>query len=170
MNRRHAAIIGAIAVIGVAAVIAILMYFQFNTSVFTEKELYTNVTINGLKDAYRVGEPIDFFVTVEGHGCDAGFPHVLIKQVIPSGQEKIIWSRFGEIRLFPAGYDCPLSDIYHVRHIGDVQRYQNDEQERLRTDGSMPIVFEQEGTYVVEVRGANVRGDPVQSEFDVVAD
>lgn len=170
MNYRRAAIIGAIAVAGVAATVAVLLYFQFNTSGFTEKELYTNVTISGFKDTYRVGEPIDFFITVEGYGCDAGFPHVLIKREMPGGQDEVVWNRFGEIRLFPVGYDCLLGDIYHVRHIGDVQRYENDEQERLRTDDSVPIVSEQEGTYVIEVYGANVKGDPERREFRVITD
>lgn len=169
MNFRRAAIIGAIAVVGVASTLVVLLYFQF-TGGFAEKELYANVTISGLKDTYRAGEPVDFFVTVEGNGCDAGFPHVHIKRMMPSGQDEIVWYRFGEIRLFPSGYDCPLGDIYHVRHIGDVQGYENDEQERLRTDGSVPIVLKQEGTYVIEVYGANVKGDPELREFRVIID
>jgi hypothetical protein len=62
----------------------------------------------------------------------------------------------------PAGYSCPHQDIDNVRHIGDVEKYNNDEQERLRTEGGMPIVIRDEGRYVVDV-------ESVVKEFAVIS-
>ena len=75
-------------------------------------------------------------------GCDAGFPSFYVAKVSTG---ELIWSRFGEIRLFHAGYSCPYEDIYQVRHIGDAEKYYNDEQERARTEGDMPKITDVEG-------------------------
>lgn len=142
-----------------------MLYFQ--PDLFAqEKEPYATVTIDGLRDTYRVGEPVDFLVKVEGYGCDFGFPHVSVIKVSGNASE-VVWYRIGEIRLLPAGVECPLTDIYQVRHISDVQRYNNVEQERLRTSGVVPIVLE-EGSYAVHVEGGNARSGAFVKEFVVV--
>jgi len=157
----------AVAIAGVvagAAILAAIMYFQPQT-LFPAREPFTSVTIDGLKDTYRIGEPIDFTVSITGYGCDVGFPSVLIKKANQT-QEEIVWSRIGEIRSFPPGASCPLEDIHQVRHIGDLQKYNNDDQERARTQGGVPIVINKEGRYAVQVMDGNVR-DPVVKEFTV---
>ena len=121
------------------------------------------MTIEALKDSYKVGEPGDFVVKVEGYGCDTGFPSVHIAKV---STDEPVWSRFGEIRLFPAGYSCPHEDIYQCRQIGDVEKY-DDEQERGRTEGGVPIVVNIEGKYAVHVEGGLAR-DAVTKEFTVI--
>lgn len=149
-------------VVGIASVITGVLYFQ--PPVFANiaaKEPYVAVTIEGLKESHSVGEPIDFIVMVEGYGCDGGFPSV---GVIDVSTGEAVWSRFGEIRLFAAGSSCPHGEIHHTKHIGDVERYNNDEQDRLRTQGSVPIVMTEEGEYAVHVYG-NV---PVTKEFTVI--
>jgi hypothetical protein len=145
--------------VGVASVLTGLLYFQPLIFDFGAKEPYITVTIEGLKDTYKVGEPIDFTVRIEGYGCDRGFPSVTIHK---ESTGEVVWSRFGEIRLFPAGYSCPHEDIRHVKHIGDVERYNNDEQDRLRTQGGVPIVMSEEGRYVVDV-------ESVTKEFTVTS-
>jgi hypothetical protein len=52
-----------------------------------------------------------------------------------------------EIRLFAIGSLCESTEFYKERHIGDVQKYNNDEQERLRTEGKVPIILN-DGKYV----------------------
>lgn len=146
-------------IVGVVAAASVLMgalYFQ--PALFAAKEPFVAVAIEGLKSTYGTGEPIDFVVRIEGYGCDAGFPSVGIVQ---SSTGETVWSRFGEIRLFPAGYSCPHGDIRQVRHIGDVERYENDDQERLRTRGGVPITMTDEGEYFVYVDGTT-------KEFTVV--
>lgn len=156
-------------VVGAASALIGLLYFQttgFSENPF-ESEPYVKVSSEGLKESYKVGEPIDFLVKLEGYGCDAGFPDVWIDKLLPFSdqtEEEIVWSRVGEMRLFPAGYSCPDAEIYQVRHIGDLQRYQNDLQERLRTSGSVPIVMDS-GKYVVRVS----YGDPEIGRFSVIA-
>ncbi|MGI0048105.1 MAG: hypothetical protein ACREAW_01060 [Nitrososphaera sp.] len=145
--------------IGIASVLIGLLYFQPQLFDIAAKEPYTRVTIEGLKDMYKVGEPIDFTVRVEGYGCDRGFPSVAIYK---ASAEEPVWSRLGEFRLFPAGYSCPHADIHNVRHIGDLEKYNNDEQERLRIEGGMPIVMKDEGRYVVDVESV-VKGFTVIS-------
>jgi hypothetical protein len=155
-------------VVGAASALIGLLYFQttgFSENPF-ESERYVMVSIEGLKESYKVGEPIDFLVILEGYGCDAGFPHVWIEKLSSFNnqtREEIVWSRLGEMRLFPAGYSCPYAEIYQVRHIGDLQRYNNDLQERSRTSGSMPIVLDS-GKYVVRVS----YGDPELGRFSVI--
>jgi hypothetical protein len=152
--------------VGIASVLTGILYFQPQLFDIGAKEPYTTVTIEGLKGTYKVGEPIDFTIRIAGYGCDAGFPSVFIAKV-PTGEP--VWSRFGEIRLFPAGYPCPPENIYQVRHIGDVEKYNNDEQERLRTTGGMPIVINTEGRYAVHVEGGIAPDDPVTKEFTVIS-
>jgi hypothetical protein len=135
------------------------LYFQPQLFDIAAKEPYTTVTIEGLKDTYKDGEPIDFTVRIEGYGCERGFPPVAIYK---ASAEEPVWSRFGEFRLFPAGYSRPHEDIHNVRHIGDLEKYSNDEQERLRTEGSMPIVVKDEGRYVVDV-------ESIVKEFTVIS-
>lgn len=146
-------------IVGVASVLTGILYFQ--PQIFGAKEPFTTITIEGLKTTYRTGEPIDFIVKIEGYGCNGGFPTVMIKNT--SGEA--VWSRSGEFRLFPAGYSCPLEEVYNVRHIGDLERYSNDEQERMRTKGGMPIVMNVEGEYAVEVEARS----PAVKEFTVIA-
>jgi hypothetical protein len=146
-------------VVGIASILTGLLYFQPQLFDIAAKEPYTTLTIEGLKDMYIVGEPIDFTVRVEGYGCDRGFPSVAIYK---ASTEESIWSRFGEFRLLPAGYPCPHQDIVNVRHIGDVEKYNNDEQERLRIEGGMPIVVRDEGRYVVDI-------ESVVQEFIVIS-
>jgi hypothetical protein len=126
------------------------------------------VTIEGLKERYNIGEPIDFLVRVEGFGCDMNFPRVLIKRAAHSNNQpqETVWSRLGEIRLLPAGTSCSPSEIYQVRHIGDSEKYNNDEQERLRTEGSVAITIDSEGRYAVQVQGGNLL-EPFIQEFEV---
>lgn len=152
--------------IAVGAALAVATMWHFQIFSIQEKQPYRTVTINGLKDAYKPGEKIDFIVIVKGFGCDAGFPSVSIRMYAVEEQGKVIWSRFGEIKLLPAGVQCPSTEIYQVRHIGDVQKYNNDDQERLRTDGTVSIVVEKEGRYVVNVEGGNA-GEGTSREFVV---
>lgn len=165
--------VAVIAAGSIAVIVAMVLipYIQSGT-ILREKKEYANVTFEDLKEEYKIGQPIDFYVKVQGYGCDRGFPTVSIIK-LPAldnqTQREVVWSRLGEIRLFPAGNDCPVTDFYQVRHIGDVMSYQNNEQERLRTDGGVPIIMKQEGRYVVEVDGGNVRGNPVEKEFRVVS-
>jgi hypothetical protein len=56
----------------------------------------------------------------------------------------------GEIRLFAVGSVCESTDFYKERHIGDIQKYNSDEQERSRTDGKVPITLG-EGRYTAMV-------------------
>lgn len=154
-------------VIGIASGLIGTLYYQsqFPNSVFA-KEPYAKVTIEGLKDFYKVGEPIDFNVKLEGYGCPSGFPDVWIERSSPDGtQADVVWSRIGEIRLLPAGYSCPDTEVYEVRHIGDLERYDRDQQERMRTNGSIPIIMDREGTYVVQV----TYGEHAVTQFDVTA-
>ena len=147
-------------VVGIASVLTAILYFQ--PQVFANiaaKEPHVDLTIEGLKESYTVGESIDFIVRVEGYGCDRGFPSVTIVQ---DSTEQAVWSRLGEIRSFPAGYSCPYENIYHVKHIGDVERYNNDKQDRMRTQGSVPIVMTIEGKYSVQV-------EDLVKEFAVIA-
>jgi hypothetical protein len=146
-------------VVGAAFILISLLYFQPQIFDIAAKELYTTMTIEGLKDTYKVGESIDFIVRVEGYGCDKGFPSVAIYNV---STKEMVWSRFGEFRLFPAGYSCPHEYIHNVRHVGDLEKYNNDEQERLRTKGGVPIVMNDEGRYAVDV-------ESTVKEFMVVA-
>lgn len=166
------AIIGIVA--GVSIVVSILYLQPSILDIFGQNERYAKVTIEGLQRTYKIGEPIDFVVRVEGYGCDLGFPHVFVKRLSFSSssdsdetKEKILWSRFGEIRSFPAGTSCNPTNIYQARHIGDVEKYNNDEQEQLRIQGSMPIVIDREGRYAIHVEGGNVRGEPFVQEFEV---
>lgn len=153
-------------VVGIASVLTGILYFQPQFFDIAAKEPFSVVSIERLKDTYKVGEPIDFIVRIEGYGCDAGFPSVFITRA-STGEP--VWSRFGEIRPFPAGYSCPYENIYQVRHIGDIERYNNDEQERLRTTGGMPIVINTEGRYAVHVEGGIAPDDPVSKEFPVTS-
>lgn len=137
-------------VVGIASVLMGILYYQ--PQLFAVKEPYSAVRIERLEDTYLVDEPIDFIVTVKGYGCDAGFPSVYIT----TSTDEMVWSRIGEVRLFPAGYSCPNENIYQVRHIGDFERYGNDEQERRRIQGGMPIVMNSEGKYVVHVKDGTV--------------
>jgi len=151
-------------IVGVASGLIGILYSesQFLPIAF-EKEPYAKVTVEGLKANYMVGEPIDFHVRLEGYGCHGGFPDVWIK---PDGvEEEVIWARQGEIRLMPAGVSCPNVEVYEVRHIGDMERYQRDPQERLRTIGVMPITMDREGTYIVQV----AYGEQTLIRFDVIA-
>jgi hypothetical protein len=150
--------------VGAALAIAAMLHFQIFS--MQEKQPYRTVIIDGLKGTYKPGEKIDFTVRVEGYGCDAGFPNVSIRMSVAEGQDRVVWSRFGEIKLLPAGVQCPSTTIYQVRYIGDVQKYNNDEQERLRTDGAVPIAMEKEGRYAVEVEGGNA-GEGTSREFVV---
>jgi hypothetical protein len=68
------------------------------------------------------------------------------------------------MKLFLASYH---EDIYQVRHIGDLERYGNNEQERQRTQGGMPIVMKSEGKYTVHLHESPVH-DPVAKEFTVI--
>jgi hypothetical protein len=146
-------------VVAAASVLVGVLYLQ--PALFAAKEPSTTMTIEGLKDTYRIGEPIDFVVRIDGHGCDTGFPSV---GIIKASTGETIWSRLGEIRSFPAGYSCPHEGIHHAKHIGDVERYQNDEQDRLRTQGGVPIIIAEEGKYFVHVDGSV----PTTKEFTVV--
>lgn len=146
-------------VIGFASVLGGVFYFYPRPPDNFSAEPYFAVTIEGLKDTYKAGEPVDFIVTLEGYGCDAGFPSVMIYK--ESSKEQV-WSRSAEIRLFPAGYSCPHEEIHHVRHIGDVVRYNNDEQERVRTQGEVPIIISKGGRYVVDI-------ESVTKEFTVMS-
>jgi hypothetical protein len=146
-------------VMGFASVLGGVFYFYPRPLDNFSAESHITVTIERLKDAYKVGEPVDFIVTLEGYGCDAGFPSVMIYK---ESSKEPVWSRSAEIRLFPAGYSCPHEEIHHVRHIGDVVRYNNDEQERVRTLGGMPIIINEEGRYVVDI-------ESMTKEFTVIS-
>lgn len=148
--------------VGVASVIAAIFLSNPGNAA---KEPFVNVTIEGLKETYKVGEPVDFVVKVEGYGCDTGFPSVVItKADSQMQQQQPVWSRF-EIRHFPANVSCELVDLYKVRHIGDVTKYNNDEQERMRTMGSVPIILN-EGKYIVAVERIT---PTLTKEFSVVS-
>ena len=69
------------------------------------------------------------------------------------------------MRLFPAGVSCPDTEIHEVRHIGDLERYDRDQQERMRTNGSMPIEMDREGRYAIQVAS----GEPPVGQFTVTA-
>lgn len=150
-----------VGIVGIASVLVGILYFQPNIlDNITSKKPYVTITIEGLLDTYKVGEPIDFLFIVEGYGCDSGFPTVSIKRISEfenQTHEEMVKSRFGEIRHFPADVSCPTTDIYQARHIGDVQKYSNDEQERQRIRGSVPIIIDIEGNYVVQIGNSEVK-------------
>ncbi len=58
--------------VAVGSVLTGLLYFQpqLFDNIIAAKEPFIAITIEGLKDTYKVGEPIDFIVRIEGHGCD----------------------------------------------------------------------------------------------------
>jgi hypothetical protein len=150
--------------VGVASILAAV--FISSPSIVAAKEPFVNVTIDGLKETYKAGEPVDFVVKVKGYGCDMGFPTVVIMK--QENQTQIpVWSRMGEIRLSAIGSVCESTDFYKERHIGDVQKYNKDEQERLRTVGSVPIILNG-GKYAVTVEGGVV-STTVTKEFFVGA-
>lgn len=157
--------------VGVALILAAVLISS--PGLATKREQSVRVTIEGLKETYMVGEPIDFFVNVQGYGCDAGFPTVAII-VMKQGSNltlggeggEPVWSRMGEIRSFPFGVSCEPADLHKVRHIGGLQKYNSDDQERIRTTGGVPIIIQNEGRYAVVVGGA---GAAVTKEFSVVA-
>jgi len=157
-----------------ASIVLSILYLTPSIGIFGQNERYAEVTIEGLQRIYAIGEPIDFLVRVEGYGCDWGFPHVYVKRLSFSSAsdsdqtiEEIVWLRVGEIRTFPAGTSCNPTNIHQARHIGDVEKYNNDVQEQLRIQGSMPIVTDREGRYAIHVEGGNVRGEPFVQEFEV---
>jgi hypothetical protein len=131
------------------------------------REPYSAVTFEGLKDTYAAAEPIEFYVRIEGYGCNAGFPTVWIEKELAGNQTQPVWERLGELRSLPPGYSCPLEDLHQVRHIGDVQAYNNIEQEHWRIQGPMPIVLD-EGEYVVYAKGGTARDSTVTGEFAVL--
>jgi hypothetical protein len=136
--------------VGIASILAVVLFPSLSHA--STKEPFVKVAIDGLKETYKAGEPVDFVVTVEGYGCDRGFPTVSIIKVDSSNNQtqNVVWSRMGEIRLFAAGSVCESTDFYKERHIGDIQKYNSDEQERSRTDGKVPITLG-EGRYTAMV-------------------
>ena len=157
---KSAVMIGAM--VGAASVVVAVLYFQ--PQIFDPaREPYATVTVEGLKGEYRVGEPVEFAVRIEGYGCDAGFPSVYIATT----GDQTVWSRFGELRHFPAGVGCQPAGINQVREIGEAQKYDTSEQERWRTQGGVPIVMDREGTYVIHAEGGNARGSLAIGQFTV---
>lgn len=163
-----------IGIVAGASIVVSILYLQPGIGIFGQNERYAKVTIEGLRQTYAIGEPMDFLVRVEGYGCDWGFPHVYVKRLSFSSAsdsdqtiEEIVWLRVGEIRTFPAGTSCNPTNIHQARHIGDVEKYNNDVQEQLRIQGSVPIVIDREGRYAIHVEGGNVRGEPFVQEFEV---
>ena len=153
------------AIVGAASVMVAVLYFQ--PQIFDPaREPYAIVTVEGLKGEYRVGEPVEFAVRIEGYGCDRGFPSVYIATTGDQA-EVVVWSRFGELRHFPAGVDCRPAEINQVREIGEAQKYNNSEQERWRTQGGVPIVMDREGMYVIHVTDGNARGSLAIGQFTV---
>jgi hypothetical protein len=153
-------------VVGAASVIAGVLYMQ--PQIFAApREPYSIVTFEGLKDTYAAGEPIEFYVRIEGYGCNTGFPTVWIEKELSGNQTQLVWERLEELRSLPPGYSCPLEDLHQVQHIGDVQAYNNIEQEHLRIQGPMPIVLD-EGEYAVYAKGGTARDSTVTGEFAIL--
>ncbi|MEO9362655.1 MAG: hypothetical protein ABI348_02025 [Nitrososphaera sp.] len=57
--------------VGIASVLAIILFPSLNHA--STKEPFVRVTIDGLKETYGVGEPVDFVVAVEAMAATGAF-------------------------------------------------------------------------------------------------
>ncbi|MEW6604605.1 MAG: hypothetical protein AB1351_07940 [Thermoproteota archaeon] len=103
-------------------------------------------TIEGLKDSYSAGEPIDFVVRVTGFGNGCGYPDVSIKN---ADTGEIVWS--------PERFAFPLCDPAPHQH--SVTWMPKDW-------GKYPIVIDKEGSYFVEAEF----NEKVREDFVVMED
>jgi hypothetical protein len=124
------------------------MHIEFNTSNNNNNNsTSTNtveLTINGLKDTYKVGEEVDFIIKVTGYRRLCTFPNIAVQNT-NTGQ--VVWYSRTAILSF-----CePAHDINEEFHPRDIDR--------------IPIILNETGTYRL---GASVGGKPLLKNFDVV--
>lgn len=102
-----------------------------------------HVEMEGIKNTYRLGEKIEFTVTLDGYGYDCGFPNVLVEKINSDTTqiEKTIWQlkdiKTGDnniCSLFPV--DVPKQAV----HIGASQECN-------------PLVVNETGTYIARIEG-----------------
>ena len=122
-----------IAIIGIGA----LLMFELTKNPLKPN---INLTIEGLKDKYNVGEQFRFYVKATGYGKLCGDPYIIISSA--TNRSKIIWSYTGNESL---GI-CPTRDIQD-------------------TFGTGLISINQTGSYLVQV----LRGDKTSEKQILVS-
>jgi len=110
----------------------VVLFASMFNSVETLLRNSLDVAIAGLKDSYRIGEAIDFTVTVKGYGNACGYPNVLIRN---AATNTTVWSA-DRIALLLCDPDPDLHDIDIVWKPEDW--------------GESPIVINEPGSYIVQ--------------------
>ncbi len=103
-----------------------------------------HVEIEGLENEYKIGEEIEFSVTIEGYGYDCGFPNVLVWKYKPDNimAENTVWqltdgSESDNSRCSPFPVDVPKQTV----RIGT-------------SNETTPLVINETETYVAQVEGS----------------
>lgn len=133
--------------LAVGLVFVVLFASQFNSSSpIVQRKFYSDVSIIGLKDAYRVGENIDFTIRATGYGANCGPPSVMIMDT--SDPKKTI---------------NPV-DV-HIEYNCDPEAFYFDRSWTLLDIGVMHDIVLEGGHYNVIVG----YGATVEKEFDVIS-
>ena len=146
MKTLQLSIIAIAAILGVGSAIILSLVPSPTTPQSRYNPEDIQIMVDGLRETYKVGEPIEFLVKIEGYGSFCGTPDITVSNV--KDPSEILWH--DKDQLLFIGKPCNPGEIHVTIRVGEKDN---------------PLVIDRPGTYNVLIP---IKGKPLQQEFSVI--